>query len=503
MTGFAEYGLYDAVGLAELVRKREVSPAELLAEARERCDRLNPKLNAVVCRLDADAERAAKAVDPSRPFAGAPFLVKDLGPPLAGAPQTSGSRLFSNYIPEEDGEIIKRFKDAGLVVFGKTNVPEFGLVPFTEPELFGPCRNPWDLDGTPGGSSGGAASAVAAGIAPMAHGSDGGGSIRIPASCCGLFGLKTSRGLNPRDPQAETVISDFVVDHVISRSVRDSAAALDAVCTHPNAGFLSRLEAAPRPLKVAVVRSAMFGPSVAPEVRAALDDAVRLMELLGHHLEDAEPEVDYAEFGMAFLTYWAIGAKQSLDDAAELLGRPVTRGDLEPATWTLARVGGTVPEAGKARAKAVIDRAVSAYLAFSENYDVIMSPVLGSLPLRIGQNAPTASEKIAMRIVDALRSPWLGQALIKAVAAKSFAFAPFTAQFNMTGQPAISVPLCWSPDGLPIGIQFAGKLGADGLLLRLARLLELARPWAHRRPPLAEAPGVSPSRHKQTAPTCT
>jgi len=482
MSGFAEYDRYDAVGLAELVRKREVSAAELLAEARARCDRVNPELNAVVYRLDAEAERAASAVAKDRPFAGVPFLVKDLGPALAGAPLTCGSRLFANYIPDEDGEIIRRFRAAGLVAFGKTNVPEFGLMPFTEPELFGPCRNPWNLERTPGGSSGGAASAVAAGIVPMAHASDGGGSIRIPASCCGLVGLKTSRALNPRDPQIETIISDFVVDHVVTRSVRDSAAALDAVCTRANAGFLSGLEAAPQPLKVAVVRSAMFGPSVAPDVRAALENAVRLMESLGHHLEDAEPQVDYAEFGMAFLLYWAIGAKQALDGAADLLGHSASRQDLELTTWTLASVGGVVPEAEKAWAKAVIERATRAFLEFSENYHVIMSPVLGSLPLRIGQNSPTASEKIAIRVVDGLQSPWLMKALMKAIASKSFAFAPFTAQFNMTGQPAISVPLSWSPDGLPIGIQIAGKKGADGLLLRLARQLEFAQPWAHRRP---------------------
>jgi amidase len=491
MGGFTEYDRYDAAGLADLVRKREVSAAELLAEARQRCDRVNPRLNAVVYRLDADAERAANAVDTDRPFAGVPFLVKDLGPPFAGAPLTCGSRLFANYVPEEDGEIIKRFKAAGLVTFGKTNVPEIGLVPFTEPELFGPCRNPWNLDRTPGGSSGGAAAAVAAGIVPMAHASDGGGSIRIPASCCGLVGLKTSRGLNPRDPQVETIISDFVVDHVVSRSVRDSAAALDTISTRQNAGFVPGLDAAPKSLKVAVVRSAMFGPSVAPEVRAALENAVRLMESLGHHLEDAEPQVDYAEFGMAFLLYWAISAKQVLDSGPDLVGHPASRQDVELSTWTLASLGGVVPEAGRAWAKAVIDQATRVFLDFSESFDVVMSPVLSSLPLSIGQNNPTASEKIAMKVVDGLHSPWLMKALMKAIAAKSFAFAPFTAQFNMTGQPAISLPLSWSPEGLPIGIQFAGKIGADGVLLRLARQLELAQPWAYRRPPVWSGENVA------------
>jgi amidase len=235
----------------------------------------------------------------------------------------------------------------------------------------------------------------------------------------------------------------------------------------------------------------MFGTSVAPEVRAALENAVRLMESLGHHLVDAEPQVDYAEFGMAFHLYWAISSKQALDSAPDLLGHPASRQDVELVTWTLASIGGIVPEAEKAWANDVIDRATRAFLYFSESFDVIMSPVLGSLPLRIGKNNPTASEKIAMRVVGGLHSLWLMKALMKAIAAKSFAFAPFTAQFNMTGQPAISLPLFWSREGLPIGIQFAGKVGADGLLLRLARQLELTQAWTHRRPPVWSGDNVA------------
>ncbi len=491
MGAFTEYDSYDATGLAGLVRKREVSAAELLREAISRCDRVNPEINAVICRLDDEAERAAAAADAAGAFAGVPFLVKDLGPTLAGAPLTCGSRLFASYVPKEDGEIVKRFKAAGLTAFGKTNVPEIGLTPFTESELHGPCRNPWGLDRTPGGSSGGAAAAVAAGIVPMAHASDGGGSIRIPASCCGLVGLKTSRGLNPSKTLIDTVIADFCIDHVISRSVRDSAAALDAFCTRPNAGFLSGLEKPPRPLRVAVVRSAMFGSQVAPEVRAALESAAKLMESLGHSVEDAEPVVDYAEFGMAFLTYWSVSAKQALDGAVQLIGRKARREDVELSTWILAGVGAAASDADMNQAKTIIDCATEAFIGFSENYDIVMSPVLAAPPIRIGQNAPTTKEKAAMKVIQGLNSPWLMKALIKAVAAKSFAFAPFTAQFNVTGQPAISVPLGWSPDGLPIGIQFAGRRDADGLLLRLARQLELAQPWAHRRPPVWSGENVS------------
>jgi amidase len=484
MSGFSEYDQYDAIGLAGLVRRKEVTPGELLNEAAARCSRVNPVLNAVISRMDAEAAKAAAEVDLAQPFAGVPFLAKDLGPPLAGAPLTSGSRLFPNYVPAEDGELIQRFKSAGLTIFGKTNVPEFGLVPFTEPELFGPCLNPWDTSRTPGGSSGGAASAVAAGIVPMAHASDGGGSIRIPASCCGLFGLKPSRGINPRAAQAATITEDFGVDHVISRSVRDSAAALDAICNRSNPDFFASLDRSPERLRIAIVRSAMFGSDIAPEVRTALGHAIKLLQKLGHQVEDAEPEVDYAQFRLAFLTYWTVGIKQVLDHAAETLGRVPLRGDIEYATWGLANVGGAMTEADKSKARRTIWNAAKVFAAFFERYDILLSPVLAQLPLRIGQNSITGVEKAAMNVTNILGAPWLMKALLRAIAARSFAFAAFTAPFNMTGQPAMSVPLYWTPEGPPVGIQFAGKLGADGLLLRLARQLEIAQPWASRRPPV-------------------
>jgi amidase len=484
MSGFSEYDQYDAVGLGGLVRRKEVSPKELLHEAAARCDRVNPMLNAVVFRMDLEAPKAAAEADPAQPFAGVPFLAKDLGPPLAGAPLTSGSRLFAHYVPEEDGELMQRFKSAGLNIFGKTNVPEFGLVPFTEPELFGPCRNPWDTSRTPGGSSGGAASAVAAGIVPMAHASDGGGSIRIPASCCGLFGLKPSRGLTPRVTQAQNITEDFGVDHVVSRSVRDSAAALDAICNRPNPDFFAGLDRPPGRLRIGTVRSAMFGSGAASEVRTALSHAAELLQKLGHEVEDAEPKIDYAQFKLAFLTYWTVSIKQILDHAAEALGRAPLRGDIEYATWGLANVGGAMTDADKSKARRTIWNAAKTFAAFFERYDILLSPVLAKLPLLVGQNRITGVEKAAMHISNTLRVPWLMKALLRAIAAKSFAFASFTAPFNMTGQPAMSVPLYWTPEGLPIGLQFAAKLGADGLLLRLARQLEIAQSWATRRPPV-------------------
>jgi amidase len=271
---------------------------------------------------------------------------------------------------------------------------------------------------------------------------------------------------------------------VVSRSVRDIAAILDAVCNKPNAGFFTGLVAAPKGLRVAVVRSAMLGASVDPEVRSGLERAAKLLETLGHHVEDAEPHIYSGEVGMAFLTYWAVGAMQFLDDAERVIGQKATPANVELATWTLASVGRSMSADDVAHARAVIAKATQAFTEFFDKYDILVSPTLAAPPLTIGQNRITATEKIAMRIVGGIKSPWLMKALLKQVAAKSFAFAAFTAPFNMTGQPAISLPLHWTANGLPIGIQFAASAGADALLLKLARQLEIAQPWAQRRPPV-------------------
>lgn len=257
---------------------------------------------------------------------------------------------------------------------------------------------------------------------------------------------------------------------------------LDAVCNQPDAGFLAGLETAPNGLRVAIVRSAMLGASVDPEVRSALDGAAKLLERLGHHVEDAEPRVDYGEVGMAFLTYWAVGAMQFLDDAERVLGQKATPLNVELATWTLASAGRAMSADDVSHARSVIAKATHTLTEFLNGYDVLVSPTLAAPPLTIGQNKIKATEKIAMRLVGGINSPWLMKALLRQVAAKSFAFAAFTAPFNMTGQPAMSLPLHWTPNGLPIGIQFAARTGADAMLLKLARQLEIAQPWAHRRP---------------------
>jgi amidase len=488
MAALAEYDQYDAVELARLVRKKDVKPQELLQEARTRADALNGRLNAIVYRCDDLAETAISRISGGEAFPGVPFLVKDLGPALAGTPNTRGSRLFKNYIPKEDGEIVRRFKKAGFAIFGKTNTPEFGTLPVTEPSLFGACRNPWDLSRTPGGSSGGAAAAVAARIVPCAHASDGGGSIRIPASCCGLFGLKTSRGLNPIEDWMGHPIEDFVSEHVITRSVRDSAAVLDAISNRPGGQFSEALGAPRRTLRVGVVRSAMLAKTVSSEVEAGLDHTVKLLQGLGHQVHDAEPAVDYPALAVAFLTNWCFGVKKSIDDAKLLLGRECRKSDVELVNWGLAAAGNVLGDADLAAARTTFARTTQAFDSFFKNYDILLSPVLAKPPLRIGETAPNAFERLLLNALTAYPKAWALKTLIKTMAAQSFAFAAFTMTFNVTGMPAASVPVYWTESNLPIGMQIATGVGGDALLLQLAHELEEAVAWTHRAPPLLNAP---------------
>ncbi|MBV8489338.1 MAG: amidase, partial [Candidatus Eremiobacteraeota bacterium] len=342
MSAFSEYDAYDALGLAELVRAKQVSAVELLDEAIERAERVNPKLNALVCKRFDEARAAASSGLPAGPFGGVPFLMKDLGPALAGVPMTSGSRYFRDYVPETDDEFVGRVKAAGFNIFGKTNTPEFGLAPVTEPALFGPCRNPWNLERTTGGSSGGSGAMVAAGVVPLAHGNDMGGSIRIPASCNGVFGMKPSRG---RTPTVGGVAGDANADLGISRSVRDSAALLDAVrvkqglmyeAPHFAGNYLDEVAREPRPLRIAMVHEPMLGNAVDPQCRDALHEAYRLCERLGHHVEVAAPHgIDYRAVAHAIVVIFASNVGWKMHDANPLAGKALRAGDLEPATWAM------------------------------------------------------------------------------------------------------------------------------------------------------------------------
>jgi amidase len=497
MGGFKEFSSFDAVGLAELVRRREVTPLELCDEAISRVERLNTELNAVVTKLFESArERAKQPFDPNSPLAGVPFLIKDLLSAVAGAPMSSGSRLHRTHVPKYDAELIRRYRQAGLVLIGKTNTPEFGLLPITEPVLFGPCRNPWDLTRTPGGSSGGAAAAVASGMVPVAHGGDGGGSLRIPASCCGLFGFKPSRGRNPVGPDVSEHWLGMAVEHVVSRTVRDSAALLDVSAgpevTSPYYAppqlrpYLDEVREPPEKLRIAVSERPHLRGTVHADCRRALADAANLCRELGHEVEEASIDIDPDQFGHAFFTVICGSVAAGIERSAVELGRRPLRDELEVATW-LAGLLGSELSAGQAIAGLeVLQDVARRAQRFFQNYDVLLTPTLSKPPLRIGALEPRGAEALAHRTIANLG---IGSVLrlkrvIKATVDRVFDFVPFTPLANVSGQPSMSVPLFWNAEGLPIGTLFTARLGGEATLFRLAAALEKARPWAQRRPPL-------------------
>jgi Asp-tRNA(Asn)/Glu-tRNA(Gln) amidotransferase A subunit family amidase len=490
--GFADYERFDALGWAELVRKRETNAGELLEEAIARADRLNPALNAIITRLDETARAAVKAGLPDGPFSGVPFLVKDLGPALAGAPMHMGSRSLEGYVPGRDSELFRRYKEAGLNIFGKTNTPEFGNSAYTEPVRFGPCRNPWDTGRTPGGSSGGSAASVAAGIVPMAHGNDGGGSLRIPASCCGLFGLKPSRGRQPGDAEVPDLIGALVSDHVMSRSVRDSAAMLDLShgsdagllwgAPDPREKYLVSAGRDPARLRIASITDPMFGRAIDAECRTAQANTVKLLAGLGHIVEEAEPKIDYAEALAAFIVLFFAEIGQAIELAEQLTGKRFSRRAIETVPWFARSHFRSLRPQDLAHATYTQGKLARQYASFMANYDVLLMPTLGMLPIAIGALKPTAIETLAIDVASATRLGPLAKAIIKELGTKAFAWTPTTPMFNLTGQPCMSVPLHWSAAGLPVGVQFIGRYGDENTLFQLAGQLERAQPWFDKRP---------------------
>lgn len=494
MISFDDYAAHDGLGLAALVRTGQVSAAELLEAAVARIGAVNPALNAVVrTRFDA-ARLEANRADPAAPFCGVPFLVKDLISTLAGEPTGQGTRSLASLPMPHDSDLVQRWRAAGLLILGRTNTPEFGLTPYTEPVANGPTRNPWAPGHTPGGSSGGSAAAVAARMVPLASGGDGGGSIRIPASCCGLFGLKPSRGSTPTGPDHGLLWQGLAIEHVLSRSVRDSAAVLDATgqpdIAAPHAGWvrqrplLDEVRADPGRLRIAFSHQPLLGHTVHPDCVAATLDAAALLQSLGHQVEEAAPPVDRSAIERAFVTVIAAETAADLAELQQLLGRRLRAADVEPATAALGLLGRRFSAADNAAAGRTLQLAARAMAPFFARYDLLMTPTLGAPPALIGAQQPSAAEQRLMRIVNALGAGWLLQLapVLQPLLDKTFDTIPFTALFNITGQPAMSVPLCWNAAGLPVGIQFAGRLGDDATLIRLAGQLEQARPWFHRVP---------------------
>jgi amidase len=495
MIPFADYASRDGLGLAELVRSGAVSASELLETALARIEAHNPTLNAVIRNRHDKVRAEAEKVDRGAPFAGVPFLVKDLIATLAGEPTANGNRLLANRPMSRDSELVRRFRAAGVLIAGRTNTPEFGLVPYTEPLLFGPTRNPWSLDHSPGGSSGGSAAAVAAGLVPLASGGDGGGSIRIPASCCGLFGMKPSRGTTPTGPDLGELWHGFAIEHVLSRSVRDSAAMLDATAgadpgapyAAPAQGrpFLQEVNIEPGSLRIAFTREPLFGHgAVHADCIAGLEATARLLESLGHHVEEAAPPVDRDACALAFVTVLAGETRAEIEALARIANRRPHARDFEAATYSLGLLGSSISAAAFVGAVHTLQLAARRMAPFFARHDVLLTPTLAAPPALIGALQPSAAEYRLMRIVNALQAGWLLDALgvIEPLAAKTFDYMPFTPLFNVTGQPAMSVPLHWNAAGLPIGMQFVARLGDDATLFRLAGQLERAQPWFSRRP---------------------
>jgi amidase len=477
-----ELAFMDATAQAALVRDGEATAAELVEAAIERIERLNPPLNAVV-RPMYDEARQTAAVPQGGPFAGVPFLLKDLLAGYSGVPMTSGSVFLREFIPPVDTELVARLRRAGLVCVGKTNTPEFGILPTTEPRLFGPTRNPWDASRTAGGSSGGSAAAVAVGIVPIAHANDGGGSIRIPAACCGVFGLKPTRARNPLGPFVGDIMSGLVVEHAVTRSVRDSAALLDATAG-PAAGdpywappparpFLEEVGADPGRLRIALTTSSFAGTPVHEDSVAAALDASRLCEGLGHEVVEAAPAIDPGMLVRTFLAVWAAGVAWTIDSVGLATGRVPSPDDFEPLTWAIYGTGRQELASNYLLAVQHLQGVARDVARFFLDYDVWLTPTLAEPPVPLGTFEPPAGDPLG--------------ALMRAVA-----FVPFTGLFNCTGQPAMSVPLYWNAGGLPIGAHFAGRFGDEATLFRLAAQLEEARPWAGRRPKLLEGAGGTP-----------
>lgn len=476
MSRRGELAWQDATALADLVRKKEIKPIELVEDAIEKIERLNPQLNAVVTKMYDEARESANGDLPDGPFTGVPFLLKDLMAAYQGVRMTFGSKYLKDFVPDLDTELVKRHKRAGLIVVGKTNTPEFGILPTTEPRLFGATCNPWDTTRMTGGSSGGSAAAVAAGLVAMAHANDGGGSIRIPASCCGVFGLKPTRARNPLGPHFGDVFSGLVAEHAVTRSVRDSAALLDATAgaelgdpycaPAPMRPFIEEVGADPGRLRIAYTTTAASGVPVHADCVAAVEDAAKLCAGLGHIVEPAAPQLNGEMLTQAFMTIWSAGNDWMVESMSYAIGRKAGLDEFEPGTRALIEMGRNQSATAYLLAVQMLQAFSRRVAQFMEKYDLLLTPTVADPPLPLGSFDSTDENPMAGMI-------------------RAGMFVPFTPICNASGQPAMSIPLYWNDRGLPIGTHFVGRFGDEATLFRLASQLEAARPWASRHPPVS------------------
>jgi amidase len=473
MNGSSRLADLDAVAQAELVKTKEVEPIELVEAAIERIDRLNPKINAVIRTLYEQAREQFTNLPEGR-FSGVPTLLKDSAR-VEGVSTTSGAALLRGSISDRDAVIVRKMRESGLVFLGITNMPEFGILCTTEPRLYGPTRNPWDLSKTPGGSSGGAAAAVASGMVAMAHGGDGGGSIRIPSSCCGLFGMKLSRGRESVDPDMGEIGARLISNHVLTKSVRDSAAMIDVTLgpapgqlyrqPPPERPFFEEVGESPGVLRIAFTDESFMGGPMHNDCVKAVHDAASLCSELGHVVDKKSPVLNAESYGEAFLTIWSLIFHTSMIGISRSTGQKIDKDIVEPVTWAMYERGGQYGVVDYFRALQAFKEMTRSFERFMDDYDVFLTPTLAEPPAPLGTFDATYDDPIKGYN-------------------RAISFTPFTPFVNATGVPAMSMPLYWNNEGLPIGSHFIGRYGDEATLIRLASQIEEARPWAQRHPPL-------------------
>ena len=492
--GLAEdYITLDATALSDLVRLRHVNPAELVETAIARLAQVEPKLAGMAEWTLDQARQAARLPLGEGPFAGVPFLLKDNMHFAAGIPYHNGSRIWRGWVPPQDSEIVRRFKAAGLIILGSTKVPELSLTPVTEPRHLGRANNPWALDRTTGGSSGGSSAHVAARSVPMAHATDGGGSIRIPASCCGLFGLKPTRGRTANGPYIGEGWHGAAIGHAVTRSVRDSARLLDAIAgpdlgapygiAAPERSFAEAVARPPDQLRIAFSAVAPNGAAVDPQCRTAVENAARLCAELGHDVEEATPPVPEDYFSWFLITFLA-AVSQEFAFAEEMTGIRARRRDVEESTWLCRELGRGFSAGEFSVALERLHRATRQIAVFFETHNLLLTPALASPPVRHGDLHPRGLEAALQGLAARLgvgRYLRYGP-LLRQAADRAFRFMPFSPIWNITGQPAASLPLHWTPDGLPVGVQAVARFGQEATLFSFAAQIEQARPWIHRLP---------------------
>lgn len=488
----------DATELARRVRAREVSPLELVEASIAALELVNPQLNAVVHRMDELARQQARAPLGEGPFAGVPMAVKDFDGFVAGVPYTASTRFLDGFVPDHDAEVIARLRRAGLIFVAKTNLPELAILGTTESQWRGPCHNPWNLQHTTGGSSGGSAALVAARAVPVAHGGDGGGSLRIPASACGLVGLKASRGRIPTGPDQGEGWGGYTQFGVLTRSVRDTAALLDAMAgpmpgdpyaAPPVHGtFAQAAQQPPGRLRIAWTTKSFFGKATDPACAEAVARTAKLLESAGHHLEEAHPQFDRDALVQAYLVQVGVATALEIEDFARWTGRSAKASDFEPATWFLRQVGLAMGGIDLQRGRDAIQQAGRSMASFHQRYDVLLSPTLAHPPVRLGELALKPADRAGLALLRTLPLRPAIRAALAQLAADNFEKTPNTQLFNQTGQPAISLPMHWNDAGLPIGVQFSAAYGGEAVLLSLASQLEQAQPWIERKPAVCAIP---------------